>query len=71
MTATRSPAPFAGLVFAGGLPRRDDVARIFDELDFQLACQVYLWALPLVPYAQGANRIMRYSVPATTTSFTT
>src|SRR3954453_3593216 len=36
----------------GELPRREDVGLIFDELDHQLACQVYLWALPLVSYAQ-------------------
>ena len=34
------------------LPRRQDVGLVFDELDYQLACQVYLWALPLVSYAQ-------------------
>ena len=27
-------------------------ALVFDELDYQMACQVYLWALPLVSYAQ-------------------
>jgi len=36
----------------GELPRREDLGAIFDELDFQLACQAYLWALPLVSYAQ-------------------
>ena len=25
---------------------------VFDELDYQLACQAYLWSLPLVSYAQ-------------------
>lgn len=34
------------------LPRRQDVPIVFDELDFQLACQAYLCALPLVSYAQ-------------------
>jgi hypothetical protein len=34
------------------LPVRGDIPLIFDELDYQLACQVYLWALPLVSYAQ-------------------
>ncbi|MET0325150.1 MAG: DUF1254 domain-containing protein, partial [Ilumatobacteraceae bacterium] len=33
-------------------PRREDVGLVFDELDYQMACQVYLWALPLVSYAQ-------------------
>ncbi|MET0475073.1 MAG: DUF1254 domain-containing protein [Mycobacterium sp.] len=34
------------------LPRREDLPAIFDELDYQMACQTYLWALPLVSYAQ-------------------
>jgi hypothetical protein len=36
----------------GELPRRDALAVVFDELDYQLACQAYLWSLPLVSYAQ-------------------
>ncbi|TQF74834.1 DUF1254 domain-containing protein [Rhodococcus spelaei] len=36
----------------GELPRRADLPTIFDELDHQLACQAYLWSLPLVSYAQ-------------------
>lgn len=41
-----------GLAVEGDLPRREDLGRVFDELDFQMACQAYLWALPLVSYAQ-------------------
>jgi len=36
----------------GELPAREDLPKVFDELDYQMACQVYLWALPLVSYAQ-------------------
>ena len=36
----------------GELPRREDLGIVFDELDHQMACQAYLWALPLVSYAQ-------------------
>jgi hypothetical protein len=36
----------------GEIPRRADLGLVFDELDHQMACQVYLWALPLVSYAQ-------------------
>lgn len=36
----------------GELPARSSIPVIFDELDYQLACQSYLWALPLVSYAQ-------------------
>ena len=32
----------------GELPRRADVPVVFDELDYQLGCQAYLWSLPLV-----------------------
>ena len=35
-----------GLEFPGGYPTSESSARIFDELDFQRAVQVYLWALP-------------------------
>jgi hypothetical protein len=37
---------------AGDLPRRENVPLVFDELDYQMATQAYLWALPLVSYAQ-------------------
>jgi hypothetical protein len=36
----------------GELPVRGDIGSIFDELDYQMACQAYLWALPLVSCAQ-------------------
>lgn len=34
------------LKFPGGYPTKESSARLFDELDFQRAVQVYLWALP-------------------------
>ena len=36
----------------GELPARDAVPLVFDELDHLLAVQAYLWALPIVSYAQ-------------------
>src|SRR6187402_3118304 len=36
----------------GELPARTSLATVFEELDYQQACQVYLWALPLVSYTQ-------------------
>jgi len=36
----------------GELPARDSIAKLYGELDFQQATQSYLWALPLVSYAQ-------------------
>lgn len=40
----------------GELPVREDLPIIFDELDLQLACQAYLWALPIVSYAQWSQQ---------------
>ncbi|WP_025110017.1 DUF1254 domain-containing protein [Pseudomonas sp. H1h] len=36
----------------GELPAHDSIASLYAELDFQQATQSYLWALPLVSYAQ-------------------
>src|ERR1700750_750956 len=52
MGARSLPGRLAGVEFEGELPARQDLGTVFDELDYQLACQVYLWALPLVSYAQ-------------------
>ena len=38
--------------FAGGYPTLDSVDLLVDEMDFQRATQGYLWALPLVSYAE-------------------
>src|SRR4051812_42545059 len=53
MEMKRRPLPgrLGEVEFDGELPARSDVSRVFDELDYQMACQVYLWALPLVSYA--------------------
>lgn len=40
----------------GELPSRAALPAIFDQLDYQLACQAYLWALPLVSYAQWQSQ---------------
>jgi hypothetical protein len=41
------------LHFDNGYPNVTTVEALFDELDFQRACQAYLWALPLVSMAQS------------------
>jgi hypothetical protein len=46
------PGRLGSVAMDGELPRRDGVGSIFDELDYQMATQAYLWALPLVSYAQ-------------------
>src|SRR4051794_17160832 len=41
----------------GELPARQSLPLVFDELDYQMACQAYLWALPLVSYAQWQQEL--------------
>ncbi|WP_228566871.1 DUF1254 domain-containing protein [Nocardia sp. SYP-A9097] len=50
------PGRLARITMNGELPGRADLPLIFDELDYQMACQAYLWALPLVSYAQWQNQ---------------
>jgi hypothetical protein len=38
--------------FASGYPTKETVERLYDERDFQRACQLYLWAIPAVSFAQ-------------------
>ena len=38
----------ADLVIEGGYPSAESIGALYDELDFQRAVQVYLWALPAV-----------------------
>jgi len=38
--------------FANGYPTKETVEKLFDEMDFQRATQAYLWAIPLVSFAQ-------------------
>jgi hypothetical protein len=39
------------LSFELGLPTEDTATKLFDDLDFQRACQAYIWGLPLVGFA--------------------
>jgi hypothetical protein len=36
--------------FANGFPTDATVQKLYDERDFQRACQAYLWALPAVSF---------------------
>ena len=36
--------------FANGYPTKETVEKLYDERDFQRACQVYLWAFPMVSW---------------------
>ena len=38
--------------FENGYPSDETVKKLYDEIDFQRACQAYLWGLPLVSSAQ-------------------
>jgi len=41
---------------AQNLPNQAAIDKLYEERDFQRACQVYLWALPIVSYAQWQNQ---------------
>jgi hypothetical protein len=41
---------------AQGLPDQAAIDRLYEERDFQRACQAYIWALPIVAYAQWQNQ---------------
>jgi hypothetical protein len=38
--------------FVNGYPLRETVDKLYDEMDFQRGCQLYLWSLPLVSFAE-------------------
>jgi hypothetical protein len=38
--------------FANGYPTMETYEKLFDEMDFQRACQAYIWAIPIVSFAQ-------------------
>ncbi len=38
--------------FENGYPSDETVEKLYDEIDFQRACQAYLWGLPLVSIAE-------------------
>jgi hypothetical protein len=40
------------LSFEGGYPSHETIDKLYDEMDFQRATQAYLWAIPLMGFAQ-------------------
>src|SRR6202040_4049787 len=40
------------LDFELGVPTRKTVTKLYDNMDFQRACQLYIWALPIVGFEQ-------------------
>nr|WP_229459510.1 DUF1254 domain-containing protein [Massilia cavernae] len=50
--AREDASPFGKVPMEGDLPARSAIPTLFDELDFQQATQAYLWAIPLVSFAQ-------------------
>jgi hypothetical protein len=38
--------------FANGYPTKETVEKLYDERDFQRACQAYLWSIPAVSFAE-------------------
>ena len=53
---TKLTGRLAAVEMDGELPTRSSIPTIFDELDYQMACQAYLWALPLVSFAEWQSQ---------------
>jgi hypothetical protein len=49
---TRLASRLGPLELENGYPIDATVAKIFDDIDYQRACQAYLWALPLMAMQQ-------------------
>jgi hypothetical protein len=45
------------LDFELGVPTTETVTKLYDAMDFQRACQLYLWALPVVGMEQGRDAV--------------
>ncbi len=61
MTITNTQAPtqtqtvdtrIGKLDFELGVPTKETVTNLYDAMDYQRACQLYLWALPIVGFEQ-------------------
>src|SRR5215467_2891376 len=40
------------LTFESGYPSQETVQKLYDEMDFQRACQAYIWGIPAVGLAE-------------------
>jgi hypothetical protein len=53
--ATSLETRIGKLKFESGYPSREAISKLYDEMDFQRACQAYLWGLPIVGMAEWKN----------------
>jgi hypothetical protein len=47
------------LSFENGYPSKDTATKLYDEMDFQRACQAYLWSFPAVSCASIQASVFR------------
>ena len=45
--------------FANGYPTDETVEKLYDERDFQRACQAYLWSLPAVSFTAWQHGVAK------------
>jgi hypothetical protein len=64
MTRAESRSVPAGVVLRGGYVPDGDLAGLYDELDFQRACQVYVWATPAVGMEAISSGLADAGLPA-------
>ena len=54
-TSGRVESRLGALELENGYPTAATVEKVFDDIDYQRACQAYLWALPLMAMQQWQN----------------
>jgi len=54
-TSGRVASRLGTLELENGYPTAATVEKVFDDIDYQRACQAYLWALPLMAMQQWQN----------------
>jgi hypothetical protein len=46
--------------FESGYPTKETIGKLYDERDFQRACQVFLWAIPAVSFAEWQHGLASF-----------
>jgi hypothetical protein len=59
------------LNFESGYPSDDAVQKLYDEMDFQRACQAYLWGIPAVGLNEWQKAQRRRAARCSPTSTST
>ena len=59
MISAGAGAPRSSPNFANGYPTDATIEKLYDDRDFQRACQAYLWSLPAVSFASWQRGVTK------------